>query len=312
MRLPEGDFLLLVDASSYFHRAFHAMARLERRVDGMPVNAINGFCWTMMKLFFLEEKTAIERLPSHGAVICDTRGKNFRHDLYPEYKANRGEYHPDLSIQLPWIPRVAEAFDVPCVGLAGYEADDIIATYTAAAERDGLMVVIASSDKDLMQLVSDNVFLYDAMADKDRDRGMGYETTALKDVLAVKEKFGVMPWQMIDMQALVGDVVDNVPGVPKVGPVTAAKLLQRFGDLDRMLDDAEWGGDGFGDRKMADKIYDHRDIIRLSRDLVRLDDNVPLDKTIDDLALRAPSPSKMKALFTELEFPQLVSRVDRR
>jgi DNA polymerase-1 len=304
--MPEGDFLLLVDASSYFHRAYHASAKTIRRRDGQHTGAIITFCWSMMKIFRMN-RTAMGRRPTHAAIIMDSRGKNFRHEIYPDYKANRNAYEDELEAQLPFIPAIAEAFNIPCIMMPGWEADDVIATYADIAPREGMNVVIASSDKDLMQLVGPKVFMYDAMKDRDPER---YDTSnAIIDTDAVFEKWGVFPWQMCDMQALMGDAVDNVPGVMGIGPKIAAKLIKQFGSFERVLDAAEWDSEGFTP-KMHINIIEAAEAVRVSRQLVELARNVPVEYEIDDLFLKNADIKRLKAFFMDLEAPQLEARVD--
>lgn len=308
IKIPDGDFLLLVDASSYFHRAYHAAAKTVRRADGQETGAIINFCWSMMKLLRLN-RTAIGRRPSHAAIICDTRGKNFRHTIFPGYKANRAEYEDGLESQLHFIPTAADAFNLPCIGLDGYEADDIIATYADLAPREDLNVVIASSDKDLMQMVSESVFMYDAMKDRDFEHGRYDASNSIIDIDAVRAKWGVWPWEMIDFQALVGDAVDNVPGVYGIGPKKAAALIKKFGTVEAIIEAADWGPEGFNPKEHA-AIVDSIEEIAMSKRLVELARNAPLELGVDDLRLHEADVRKLKAFFMDLEAPQLARRVD--
>lgn len=305
---PSGDYLLIIDASSFIHRAFHALPRLKRRSDDLPTGALHGFCWTMLKQTRLNY-TPIGRLPTHCVVVCDTRGKNFRHEIYPEYKANRSSYDIELEQQLPWIPTIAEAFGLPCIGMAGWEADDIIATYCAKAEMSGLNVVVASSDKDLCQLVyggEPSVIMYDAMKDKGRDNNDG----ALIGPHEVREKFGVSPMQMIDYQAMVGDTVDNVPGIPSIGPKSAARLLQEFGTLDAIFEEASWDDSRFKPKEHA-ALLKYRDQALLSRELVSLSTEVPVEVDVEDLRVSHVRSHQIRALLIDLEFMSLIEAVDR-
>lgn len=308
--LPEGDFLLLVDASSYIHRAFHAVARTVRRSDNQETGAIISFCWSILKLTRLN-KTALGRRPSHVAIVLDSRkGSYLRSGIYPAYKAQRPPYDPALESQLPFLPKIADAFDIPCITVEGWEADDIIATYADLAPREGLNVVIATSDKDLMQLVSGHVFLYDAMKDRDPER---YDTSkALIDIDAVVEKWGVWPWEMVDFQALVGDAVDNIPGAHGIGPKKAAALIKKFGTLDAILSEADWSDEGFKPKEHQ-AIVDAMDVLPISRKLVELARNVPCEFEVEDLRLRRPdldSVRKLKAFLMSLEAPQIANRVE--
>ena len=308
MNVPDGDYLLLIDASAYIHRGFHASARTVRRSDNQETGAIINFCWALLKMLRLN-RTMIGRLPSHAAIVMDVRGPNFRHEMYPEYKAHREGYDPALESQLPFIPTIADAFGVQCIAIPGFEADDVIATYAELAQQSGLNVVIASSDKDLCQLVSARVIMYDAMKDKDPER---FDTSAsIVDIDAVKDKWGVFPWQFVDLQAIMGDKVDNVPGVPSIGPKKAAVLVNAFGSVEAMLDDADFGeADRFKNEKEMNLIAEHADAVRISKLLVELDRNVPVELSIDDLYIGGTDTRKLKEFFMSIEAPQLERRVD--
>jgi len=308
-KLPDGDFLLIIDVSSYVHRAYHAAPATERRSDGQPTGAIISLCWTFLKLFRLN-KTALGRRPSHAVVVMDARGRNFRHDLYPAYKAERPPYDAKLEAQLPFIPRVAEAFSIPCVVPVGFEADDLIATYATRGVDEGLNVVIASADKDFCQLVSDRIFLYDAMKDRDYEQGRGYDTShSVIDIDGVVAKWEVFPWQFVDLQALMGDKVDGIPGVRDIGPKKAAALIKKFDNLDALLEEADWGPEKFKPAEY-ERIMDSLDDIRISRDLAELRRDVPLELEVDDLFLSPIDSLKLKAFLESLEAPQLARRVD--
>jgi DNA polymerase-1 len=301
---PQGDYLLLIDASSYIHRAFHALPRVTRRADGMQTGALAGLCYSLLKLLVLNW-TSINRLPSHAAMVMDTRGKNFRHEIFPDYKAQRKPYEADLEAQLPWIAPIAEAFDLPSIGMSGYEADDIIATLVRMAEAEKLDVVIASSDKDLSQLVSTRTIMYDAMKDKGREDNEG----CLIGVEEVKAKYDVFPWQMVDLQAIVGDTVDNVPGLFNFGPKTAARLLNTIGDLDEIMIEADFDGARFKTPKEHKAVLEGQESLKLSRQLVQLDQFVPVGIEIDDLYLKPVNRMKLRSLFIDLEFMHLVNKV---
>ena len=220
--MSNGKHLYLIDGSGFIFRAYHAIRPLNRP-DGTPVNAVSGFCNMLFKL--LRDLDDSER-PSHLAVIFDAGRKTFRNDIYPEYKAHRPPAPDDLIPQFQIIRDAVEAFNLPSIQLEGYEADDIIATYAKQAEKDGHKVTIVSSDKDLMQLVSNNVNMFDGM----KNRFIGADE--------VVEKFGLGPEKVIEIQALAGDSADNVPGVPGIGVKTAALLLNEFGDLETLLERA--------------------------------------------------------------------------
>jgi DNA polymerase I len=208
--VTEKSHLYLIDASAYIFRAFHALPPLTRQSDGLPIGAVSGFCNMLFKL--LEDLKGPER-PTHFACIFDASGHTFRNDLYPRYKAQRPPAPEELVPQFPLVRRAAEAFAAHAIELIGFEADDLIATYARQAEAKGARVTIVSSDKDLMQLVSDRVLMLDTMKNKLLGRS------------EVIEKFGVGPEHVVDVQSLAGDSVDNVPGAPGIGVKTAAQLI---------------------------------------------------------------------------------------
>ncbi|WP_035303928.1 DNA polymerase I [Brevundimonas aveniformis] len=282
--------LWMIDASAYIFRAYHALPPLTRKSDGLPVGAIQGYCNMLWKL--LKDMKG-ENGPTHLVAIFDHSERTFRNDLYADYKANRPPAPEDLVPQFPLVRTATAAFGVHGVEQAGYEADDLIATYARLAREAGGEAVIVSSDKDLMQLVGDGVTMFDPM----KDRSI--------DVPEVIEKWGVGPDQMIDLQALVGDSVDNVPGAPGIGPKTAAQLLGEYGDLDTLLARA---GE-IKQPKRRETLIDFADQIRLSRELVRLDDHVPAPEPIADFAVRDPNPDQLAAFLDEMEFRSLRSRV---
>ena len=291
--MKKGDHLFLVDGSGYIFRAYHALPPLNRKSDGLPVSAVLGFCNMVWKLLREARDTAVGITPTHFAVIFDYSSRTFRNELYAEYKANRSAPPDDLIPQFGLIREATRAFDLPCLEMEGYEADDLIATYvrlTKEAEGD---VTIVSSDKDLMQLVGSAVSMYDPM--KDRQIGIG----------EVIEKWGVPPEKMIDLQALTGDSVDNVPGVPGIGPKTAAQLLEMFGDLDTLLERA---GE-IKQEKRRQSIIENADKARISRELVRLKDDVPVAEPLDDLVLQPPNGHKLIAFLKGMEFSSLTRRV---
>src|SRR6266446_6007774 len=211
--LKKGDHVFLVDGSSYIFRAYHALPPLNRKSDGLQVNAVLGFCNMLWKL--LRDMKAEER-PTHLAVIFDKSEKTFRTEMYPDYKAHRPDPPDDLRPQFKFIREAVQAFDLPCLEQDGFEADDLIATYVRQACEAGATATIVSSDKDLMQLVSDCVIMYDTM----KDKRIG--------IAEVIEKFGVPPEKVVEVQALAGDSTDNVPGVPGIGIKTAAQLIVEY------------------------------------------------------------------------------------
>ncbi len=291
--MHKNDHLFLVDGSSYIFRAYHALPPLTRKKDGLPVGALAGFCNMLWKLLCDARDTAVGVVPTHFAVIFDYSSETFRKKIYPEYKANRPTPPDDLIPQFSLIRQATRAFNLPCIEKEGYEADDIIATYASAATRSGAKTTIISSDKDLMQLVNQQVGMYDGM----KDRPIG-----IKEVI---EKWGVPPEKMIDLQSLTGDSTDNVPGVPGIGPKTAAQLLDEFGDLDTLLDHA---GD-IKQQKRRENIIEFADQARLARQLVTLKTDVPLEIGLDGLLLEPTDGPRLIGFLKAMEFNSLTRRV---
>ena len=282
--------LYLVDGSAYIFRAYHALPPLTRKSDGLPVGAVSGFCNMLYKLL---TDMGDEHDPTHFAVIFDYSSKTFRNEIYADYKANRPEPPEDLVPQFPLVRDATRAFNTPCIEIDGYEADDIIATYARQAEEQGGEVVIISSDKDLMQLVSDRVTMFDTM----KNRKIGREE--------VVEKFGLGPEHVIDIQALAGDSTDNVPGVPGIGVKTAAQLIEDFGDLETLLARA---GE-IKQNKRRENLVEFADQARVSKELVTLKTDTPVVDKIDDFALRPIDRNKLLAFLKEMEFNTLTRRV---
>ncbi|TCL71946.1 DNA polymerase I [Rhizobium sp. BK251] len=291
--MKKGDHLFLVDGSGFIFRAFHALPPLTRKSDGLPVGAVAGFCNMLWKLLTDARDTSVGDTPTHLAVIFDYSSKTFRKDLYDAYKANRSAPPEELIPQFGLIRQATRAFNLPCIETEGFEADDIIATYARQAEAIGADVTIVSSDKDLMQLVSPTVHMYDSMKDKQ---------IGIPDVV---EKWGVPPEKMIDLQAMTGDSVDNVPGIPGIGPKTAAQLLEEYGDLDTLLSRAE----EIKQQKRRETIIANADMARLSRELVRLRTDVPLELGLEALMLERQDGPKLIAFLKAMEFNTLTRRV---
>lgn len=291
--MNKGDHLFLVDGSAYIFRAYHALPPLTRKSDGLPIGAVSGFCNMLWKLLQEARDTAAGVVPTHFAVIFDYSSTTFRNEIYPEYKANRDEPPDDLKPQFALIREATRAFDVACIEKEGYEADDLIATYAREAREVGGDVTIVSSDKDLMQLVGPQVAMYDTMKDKRVEEA---------DVV---EKFGVGPDKMIDLQALAGDSTDNVPGVPGIGPKTAAQLLEEYGTLEELLERA---GE-IKQNKRRENLIEFAEQARISKRLVTLDEHTPLDVPLADLALRALDGPKLVAFLKGLELNTLTRRV---
>ncbi|TGQ71581.1 DNA polymerase I [Mesorhizobium sp. M00.F.Ca.ET.186.01.1.1] len=291
--MKKGDHLFLIDGSGYIFRAYHALPPLTRKSDGLPVGAVSGFCNMLWKLMQDARNTDVGIVPTHFAVIFDYSSKTFRNDLYPEYKANRSAPPEDLIPQFGLIRQATRAFNLPCIEMEGFEADDLIATYCRLACEAGGDTTIISSDKDLMQLVGDTVGMYDPM----KDRQIG--------IPEVIEKWGVPPGKMVDLQALTGDSVDNVPGVPGIGPKTAAQLLEQFGDLDALLARAS----EIKQDKRRESIIANTEKARISRQLVTLKNDVPVAEGLDDFVLHAPDGPKLIGFLKTMEFTSLTRRV---
>ncbi len=286
----KGHHLHLIDGSAFIFRAYHALPPLTRKSDGLPIGAVSGFCNMLHR--YVEGNTGPDA-PTHVAVIFDKGSHTFRNDMYDLYKANREAMPEDLRPQIPLTRRATEAFNIACKEKEGYEADDIIATLAVQARKAGGTCTIISSDKDLMQLVGDGVEMLDAMKNKRIDRD------------GVFEKFGVYPERVVDVQALAGDSVDNVPGAPGIGIKTAALLINEYGDLDSLLERA---GE-IKQPKRKQTLIDHADQIRLSRRLVLLDEATPLDFTLEDLEVRDPNPDQLMPFLAEMEFRTLTKRI---
>ena len=288
--VKKGDHVFLVDGSSYIFRAYHALPPLTRKSDGLQLNAVYGFCNMLWKL--LRDMKPDER-PTHLAVVFDKSEKTFRNELYPEYKAHRPDAPADLVPQFPLIREAVRAFEIPCLEQLGFEADDLIATYVRQACEAGATATIVSSDKDLMQLVNDCVVMYDTMKDKKIGRA------------EVIEKFGVPPDKVIEVQSLIGDSTDNVPGVPGIGVKTAAQLIGEYGNLETLLARA---GE-IKQQKRRESLIENADKARLSKRLVTLDDKVELDVPIAELAVHEPDHRNLIAFLKAMEFSTLTRRV---
>ena len=288
--LKPGDHVFLVEGSSYIYRAYHALPPLTRKSDGLQVTAVLSFCNMLWRL--LRDLEAQER-PTHLAVVFDKSEKTFRTEWYPNYKAQRPDAPDDLIPQFGLIREAARAFEIPWLEQAGYEGDDLIATYARQASAAGATTTIVATDSDLMQLVGDAVVMYDAI----KDRRIGRAE--------VIEKFGVPPEKVIDVRALIGDSTDNVPGVPGIGFKTAAQLINEYGNLDTLLKRAT----EIKEEKRRRALIEFAAQARISRKLVTLEDRVPLDVKIADLAVHDPDPKRLIAFFKAMEFNALTHRV---
>ena len=286
----KGCHLHLIDGSAFIFRAYHALPPLTRKSDGLPIGAVAGFCNMLHR--YVEGNTGPDA-PTHVAVIFDKGSHTFRNDMYDLYKANRDAMPEDLRPQMPLTRRATEAFNIACKELEGYEADDMIATLAVQAREAGGRVTIISSDKDLMQLVGGGVEMLDAMKNRRIDRE------------GVHEKFGVYPERVVDVQALAGDSVDNVPGAPGIGIKTAALLINEYGDLESLLDRA---GE-IKQPKRRETLIEHRAQIELSKRLVQLDCETPLDFGLDDLEVKDPDADTLLGFLAEMEFRTLSKRI---
>ena len=284
----QREHLFLVDGSGFIFRAYHALPPMNAP-DGTPTNAVFGFTKMLMKL--VDDTEA-----DYVAVIFDKARKTFRNDIYPEYKAHRPPPPEDLIPQFELVRRATEALNVPAIDMEGFEADDIIATYARQGRERGAEVTIVSSDKDLMQLVGDQVQLFDAM--KSREIGPA----------EVMEKFGVAPDKVVDVQALAGDSTDNVPGVPGIGIKTAAELINTYGDLETLLARAE----EIKQPKRRQSLIEQAEKARISRELVLLKDDVPVPRKLEEFRKRKPDPETLLGFLKGLGFKSLVTTVESR
>ena len=290
--IKKTDHFYLIDGSGYIFRAYYALPPLSRKSDGLPTGAVSGFCSMLFKL--LEDSRSDDSIykPTHFAVIFDSARKNFRNDIYSEYKANRSEAPEDLAPQFEYIRKSVKAFNLPSIELLNYEADDLIATYVKQIIKVGAKATVISSDKDLMQLVSDNVRLYDPMKNK---------VLGEKEVI---EKFGVKPNQVVDVQSLAGDSSDNVPGVPGIGIKTASELINKYKTLDILLKNA----DEITQNKRRETLLANKDKALLSRQLVTLKDDVPIKDDLNSFILKEVKKDNLYNFLRDMEFNRLLSR----
>ena len=290
--IKKKDHYYLIDGSGYIFRAYYALPPLSRKSDGLPTGAVSGFCSMLFKL--LEDARSDDSIhkPTHFAVIFDSARKNFRNEIYKEYKANRAEAPDDLTPQFEYIRKSVKAFNLPSIELLNYEADDLIATYSKMITDAGAKVTVISSDKDLMQLVSDKIRLYDPMKSK---------VIGEKEVL---EKFGVKPSQVIDVQSLAGDSSDNIPGVPGIGVKTAAELINKYKNLDTLLKNAS----EIPQNKRRETLLENKDKALLSRKLVTLKEDVPVKDDPDTFAFKDVNKENLFNFLREMEFNRLLSQ----
>ena len=290
--LKKTDHFYLIDGSGYIFRAYYALPPLSRKSDGLPTGAVSGFCSMLFKL--LEDSRSDDSInkPTHFAVIFDSAKKNFRNDIYSEYKANRTETPEDLIPQFEYIRKAVKAFSLPSIELINYEADDLLATYAKEIVEAGAKVTVISSDKDLMQLVSKKIRLYDPM----KNKVLGEQE--------VFEKFGVKPNQVIDVQSLAGDPSDNIPGVPGIGVKTAAELINKYKTLDILLKNIE----EIPQNKRRETLLANKDKAILSKKLVTLKDDVPIKDKPESFIMKSVDKEKLFDFFREMEFNRLLSQ----
>tara|TARA_Y100001936_G_scaffold228422_1_gene249544 strand:+ start:1812 stop:4574 length:2763 start_codon:yes stop_codon:yes gene_type:complete len=290
--IKKTDHFYLVDGSGYIFRAYYALPPLSRKSDGLPTGAVSGFSNMLFKLLEDSRSDDSENKPTHFAVIFDSARKNFRNEIYKDYKANRSDPPDDLAPQFEYIRKAVEAFNVPCIEQLNYEADDLIATYAKQIINMGAKVTVISSDKDLMQLVSKNIRLYDPMKSK---------VIGEKEV---NEKFGVKPTQVIDVQSLAGDSSDNIPGVPGIGIKTAAELINKYKNLETLLKKAE----EIPQKKRKQTIIENKNSALISKKLVTLKDDVPVKDKIDNFIIKEIKKDKLYSFLREMEFNRLLSQ----
>ncbi len=292
-KIKKTDHFYLIDGSGYIFRAYYALPPLTRKSDGLPVGAVSGFCSMLFKL--LEDSKSNENLqkPTHFAVIFDAARKTFRNEIYSDYKANRSEAPDDLAPQFEYIRKSVVAFNLPSVDLPNYEADDLIATYAEQIIAKGAKVTIVSSDKDLMQLYRKDVRIFDPMKNK-------FITS--EDIIT---KFGVGPEKVIDVQSLAGDSSDNVPGVPGIGVKTAAELINKYGTLEKLLDNAQ----EIKQNKRRETLIENKDKAIISKKLVTLMKDAPVERKIEEFNLKEIDKDKLYKFLREMEFNRLLSSV---
>jgi DNA polymerase-1 len=290
--IKKTDHFYLIDGSGFIFRAYYALPPLSRKSDGLPTGAVSGFCSMLFKLLEDVRSDDSKNKPTHFAVIFDSARKNFRNEIYSDYKANRAEAPEDLAPQFEYIRKSVEAFNLPSIELLNYEADDLIATYAKKITEAGAKVTVISSDKDLMQLVSNKVRLFDPMKSK---------VIGEKEVI---EKFGVKPEQVIDVQSLAGDPSDNVPGVPGIGIKTASELINKYKTLENLLNKAS----EIPQNKRRETLLSNKDKAIISKKLVTLKNDVPLKNDAADFIIQDINKDKLYNFLREMEFNRLLSQ----
>jgi DNA polymerase-1 len=280
--------IYLIDGSAYIYRAYHAIRGLSNS-KGLPTNATFGFTKILLKLIE-------DRNPEYVGMFFDVKGPTFRHEMFDDYKANRPPMPEDLSIQIPYIKDITKGFNIPVVEMSGYEADDLIGTLARKAEEIGFSVIMVTGDKDFMQLVTDKSIIWDPMKEKTIDGHV------------IRDTYGLEPNQMIDVMGLSGDSADNIPGVPGMGPKTSIALIKTFGSMERLYEQV----DTIKKKKQHENLVRYKEQALLSRELVRINDNVPLSFTPEDFKYKAPDSAVLSGLFKKLEFRQLQQSVLKR
>ncbi len=290
-KIKNTDHFYLIDGSGYIFRAYYALPPLTRKSDGLPVGAVSGFCNMLFKLLEDAKSQDNKERPTHFAVIFDSARKNFRNEIYTDYKANRSDAPDDLIPQFDFIRKSVLAFNLPSIEQINYEADDLIATYIEQINKAGAKATIVSSDKDLLQLYGKNTRIFDPM----KNKFLGIED--------IKQKFGVKPDQIIDVQSLAGDTSDNVPGVPGIGVKTAAELINTFGTLEELLKKAST----IKQNKRRETLLENKDKAILSKKLVTLKKDVPVKQKLEELILKNINKNKLYSFLREMEFNRLLS-----
>ena len=292
-KIKKTDHFYLIDGSGYIFRAYYALPPLTRKSDGLPVGAVSGFCNMLFKLLEDAKSEDNDERPTHFAVIFDSARKNFRNEIYTDYKANRSDAPDDLIPQFDFIRKSVLAFNLPSIEQINYEADDLIATYVEQINKAGAKATIVSSDKDLMQLHGKNTRIFDPM----KNKFLGIDD--------IKQKFGVKPEQIIDVQSLAGDSSDNVPGVPGIGVKTAAELINIFGSLEKLLKNAHT----IKQNKRRETLLENKDKAIISKKLVTLKKDVPVKDQLEDFILKKIDKDKLYTFLREMEFNRLLSSV---
>ena len=290
-KIKKTDHFYLIDGSGYIFRAYYALPPLTRKSDGLPVGAVSGFCNMLFKLLEDSKSEDNKERPTHFAVIFDSARKNFRNEIYNDYKANRSDAPDDLIPQFDFIRKSVLAFNLPSIEQLNYEADDLIATYVEQINKIGAKATIVSSDKDLLQLYGKNIRIFDPM----KNKFLGIED--------IKQKFGVKPEKIIDVQSLAGDTSDNVPGVPGIGVKTAADLINTYGTLEELLKNAH----KIKQNKRRETLLENKDKAIISKKLVTLKKDVPVKDKLEDFILKDVDKETLYLFLREMEFNRLLS-----